>query len=67
MTLTFRGAASLDRAIGQDPRQPRQGQDSILPKAGTVYPLGPQAVPSSEKASHGYFTRAAGPRVPHSK
>lgn len=36
MTLTFRGAASLGRAIGQDPRQPRQGQDSVLPKAGAI-------------------------------
>lgn len=48
MTLTFRGAASLGRAIGQDPRQPRQGQDSVLPKAGADYPLRPQAVPSSK-------------------
>lgn len=46
MTLTFRGAASLCRAIGQDPRQPDRARTQSSPRLVLTILSGPRLFPA---------------------
>lgn len=67
VVLTFQEAAKLGMVQLKTPDNLRQGQDPVFQRLVMSFLSGPQVVSSSEKATHSYFTSAAGPRVLHLK